>query len=248
MVSPSPSRGRFALFALAAAIVCVCFPLAEPALWNADGSLRPKLLIMFDQAVEPVAIFVLALPLGALVDRARPRSVLVLSALLGAVAFVSVDERARVRPARFRGAGGAAAAPQARGLPSGLVGPDRDRTVHPVARLSGTGPGWVWYVLGAAVPATGRLVASVALLSHRQAVTPHRLLGRTGAVLVVLTSVADGVAGLLERPAEGLAELGGVAPAALATLAALAAAVPLLRARRSADHVATRPPIPERAG
>ena len=114
--------------------------------------------------------------------------------------------------------------------------------------LSGTGPGWVWYVLGAAVPATGRLVASVALLSHRQAVTPHRLLGRTGAVLVVLTSVADGVAGLLERPAEGLAELGGVAPATLATLAALAAAVPLLRARRSADHVATRPPIAERAG
>ncbi|WP_143734572.1 MFS transporter [Microbispora rosea] len=102
--------------------------------------------------------------------------------------------------------------------------------------LSGIGPGWAWYVLGTAVPAAGRLIAFVALLSHRQAVTPHRLLGRTGAVLIVLTTVADGVAGLLEEPAERLAEVGGVAPAALATVAALAAAVPLLRARRSADH------------
>ncbi|MFG1863280.1 hypothetical protein [Microbispora bryophytorum] len=97
--------------------------------------------------------------------------------------------------------------------------------------LSGIGPAWVWYVLGTAVPATGSLVASVALLSHRQAVTPHRLLGRTGAVLVVLTTVAGGVADLLEGPAERLTEVGG---AALATVAALAATIPLLRARRSA--------------
>ncbi|GAB3143771.1 MFS transporter [Microbispora hainanensis] len=410
MASPSPSRGRFALFALAAAVVCVCFPLAEPALWNADGSLTSKLLIMSDQTVEPVAILVLALPLGVLIDRTRPRSVLVLSALLGAAALASVPAAGAlgaptwplllavmpasgvlamvtglardaclpsvVRPERllpanvlllallpqivvvpmkltgavwqgpaflfatglalavaaalFRGVSTveeppppraglrretaegirftarhpalraiafylvlsalvaeitAAAAGEAwetafRGLNGAGSGPawwlmSAPAYVPPVLgalvalllhrrlgtfrlawwalivtgpftlllALSGTGPGWVWYVLGAVVPRTGSLVASVALLSHRQTVTPRRLLGRTGAVLVVLTSVADGVAGLLEGPAERLAELGGVAPAAVATVAALATAVPLLRARRSADHDATRPPI-----
>ncbi|TQS26687.1 MFS transporter [Microbispora sp. KK1-11] len=401
MASPSPARRRFALFALAAAVVCVSYPLAEPALWTPDGSVLTKLLIMFDRTVEPVAILVLALPLGVLIDRTRRRSVLVVSALLGAAALASVPaagalgaptwplllavmpasgvlamvtglgrdaylpsvvRRGRLLPAnvlllvllpqivvvpmRLTGAiwqgpafpfavglALAAAAALFQGVsavespPPPRVGLWRETAEgirftarHPALRaialylvlsalsaeiadavageaweaaflglrgtnsgyawwlmsgpayipsvlgallavllhrrlgtvrlawwallvsgpftlllaMSGTGPGWIWYVLGTAVPAAGTLIAAVALLSHRQAVTPHRLLGRTGALLVVLTTLADGVAGLLEGPVERLAELGGAAPATLATAAALAAAVPLLRARRSA--------------
>ncbi|WP_030509842.1 hypothetical protein [Microbispora rosea] len=403
MAAPSPSRRRFALFALASAVVCVSFPLAEPALWSAEQRVPLKLLIMFDGAVEPVAILVLALPLGVLIDRTRRRSVLVLSALLGAVALTSVPaagalgaptwplllavmpasgvlamvtelgrdaylpsvvRRERLLPANvllltllpqivvvpmkltgavwqgpvflfaiglalaaaaalFRGVSAVEAPPPPRaGLWRETAEGIRFTARHPALRaialylvlsavvaeiagavageawetafrglsgagsgsarwlmsapayvpcvlgalvavllhrrigtfrlawwalivsgpftlllaLSGIGPGWAWYVLGTAVPAAGRLIAFVALLSHRQAVTPHRLLGRTGAVLIVLTTVTDGVAGLLEEPAERLAEVGGVAPATLATVAVLAAAVPLLRARRSADH------------
>ncbi|GIH65032.1 hypothetical protein [Microbispora siamensis] len=403
MASPSPARRRFALFALAAAVVCVSFPLAEPVLWTADGSVLTKLLVMVDRAVEPVAILVLALPLGVLIDRSRRRSVLVRSALLGAAALTSVAaaralgaptwplllavmpasgvlamvtglaqdaylpsvvRRARLLPANalltllpqivvvpmmltgtiwqdsaflfavglalavaaalFRGVSAVERQPPPRaGLCREAAEGIRFTIRHPVVRaialylvlsalfaeiadaaaggawetafhalsgadsgfarwmmsapayipsvlgallavllhrrlgafrlawwallasgpftlllaLSGTGPGWIWYVLGAAVPATGTAIAAVSLLSHRQVVTPHRLLGRTGALLVVLTTLADGVGSLLEEPADRLAELGGVAPATLATVAALAAAVPLVRARRSAaDH------------
>ncbi|MBE3014718.1 hypothetical protein IL992_36910 [Microbispora sp. NEAU-D428] len=400
MASPSPARRRFALFALAAVIVCVSHPLAEPALWTADGSVLTKILVMVDRSVEPVAILVLALPLGVLIDRTRRRSVLVMSALLGAAALTSVAaagalgaptwplllavmpgsgvlamvtavgqdaylpsvvRRERLVPANalltllprivvmpvmltgtiwwgygFLFAVGLALAVAAalfrgvsavEGPPPPKAGMWRETTEgirftvrHPVLRaialylvlsalfseitdavageawdtafdglggtsiesswllritpaygppvlgalvavllhrrlgafrlawwallvsgpftlllaMSGTGPGWIWSVLGTAVPATGAVITAVALLSHRQAVTPLRLLGRTGALLVVLTTLADGVGSLLEGPAGRLAELGGVAPAALATVAALAAAVPLLRARRSA--------------
>ncbi|KAB8187626.1 MFS transporter [Microbispora catharanthi] len=404
MASPSPARRRFALFALAAVIVCVSYSLAEPALWTADRRISLKVLVMSDRTVEPVAILVLALPLGVLIDRTRRLSVLVVSALLGAAALTSVSaagalgaptwplllavmpasgvlamvtglgrdaylpsvvRRERLLPANvlllallpqivvmpkrltgtfwqgsaflfavglalaaaaalFRGVSAVERPPPPRaGLWRETAEGIRFTVRHPALRaialclvlsallgeiadavaggawetafrdlsgansefarwlmsapayippvlgallavllhrrlgtfrlawwallvsapftlllaMSGTGPGWIWYVLGTAVPATGTLIASVALLSHRQAVTPHRLLGRTGALLIVLTTLADGVAGLLEGPAERLAELGGVAPAALATVAALAAAVPLLRARRSAaDH------------
>ncbi|XVQ82145.1 hypothetical protein ACQP2K_25145 [Microbispora siamensis] len=400
MTSPSPARRRFALFALAATVVCVSFPLAEPALWTADESVLTKLLVMVDRTAEPVAILLLALPLGVLIDRTRRRSVLVLSALLGAAALTSVAaagalgaptwplllavipasgvlamvtgvgqdaflpsvvRRERLLPANvlltllprivvvpvmltgtlwwgfaflfavglalavaaalFRGVSAVERPPPSRTglwwetaegirftvkhpvlraialylvlsalfaeIGDAVAGEARDTAFHALSgatrgfawwlmsapayvpsvlgalvavllhrrlgtfrlawrallvsgpftlllAMSGTGPGWVWYVLGTAVPATGTVIAAVALLSHRQAVTPHRLLGRTGAVLVVLTTVADGVGGLLEVPAERLAELGGVVPAALATVAALAAVVPLLRARRSA--------------
>ncbi|MEV7808148.1 hypothetical protein AB0O28_34890 [Microbispora sp. NPDC088329] len=403
MTSPSPARRRFALFALAAAVVCVCLPLAEPALWTADRGLSLKILVMVDRNVVPVAILVLALPLGVLIDRTRRRSVLVVSALLGAAVVTSVAaagaagtsalphllvvitasgvltmvtglgadaylpsvvRRERLLPANallillpqivvvpvtlarvlwwgwaflfsiglalaaaaalFRGVRAAERSPPPRtGLWRETAEAIRFTARHPALRaialylvlsalfagivdaaagaawetalnglsgtqtgfpwwlriarvhgpsvigallavllhrrlgtfrlawwallasapftlllaLSGTGPGRIWYVLGSAVPAAGTVIAAVALLSHRQAVTPHRLLGRTGALLVVLTTVADGGADLLEWPAERLAELGGVAPAALATVAALAPAVPLLRARRAAaDH------------
>ncbi|GIH68658.1 MFS transporter [Sphaerimonospora thailandensis] len=111
--------------------------------------------------------------------------------------------------------------------------------------LSGTAWGHIWYVIGTAVAWAGATVAAIALLSHRQAITPDRLLGRVGGVLVVLTSLAGAVGELLEEPAERLAELGGSTPTALtllpglalATVAALAAAIPLLRTRRLAlDH------------
>ncbi|MEU6428712.1 hypothetical protein ABZ860_22700 [Microbispora sp. NPDC046973] len=401
MASPSPARRRFALFAVAAAVVCVCFARAESALWTADGTFLSKPLVMVDRTVEPIAVLVLALPLGVLIDRTRRRSVLVVSALLGAAALASVSaagalgaptwplllavmpasgvlatvtglardaylpsvvRRERLIPANVLllallpqvvvvpmtlagvlwrgpvflcaiGLASAAAAALFRGVRAvesppppraglwretaegirftvrhpalraialylvlsalfaeigdAVAGGAWEAAFHALSRadgtfawwlmsapayvpsvigalvavllhrrlgafrlagwalivsgpftlllaLSGTGPGWIWYGLGTAVPATGTLIASVALLSHRQAVTPHRLLGRTGALLIVLTTVADGVADLLEGPAERLAELGGVAPVALATVAALAAAVPLLRARRSA--------------
>ena len=114
--------------------------------------------------------------------------------------------------------------------------------------LSGTDWGQLWYTIGRFVPLTGTIVVAIALLSHRQAITPDRLLGRVGGLLLVLTGLAGSLGDLLETPAEWLAELGGSTPTplallpglALATAAALAAAVPLLRTR----HLATGP-VPE---
>ncbi|MGV9779152.1 hypothetical protein [Streptosporangium sp. NPDC003464] len=114
--------------------------------------------------------------------------------------------------------------------------------------LSGTGWGHLWHLIGRSVPLTGTVVVAIALLSHRQAITPDRLLGRVGGLLLALTALADGLGTLLEAPAEWLAGLGGPSPTpltllpglVLATVAALAAAVPLLRARRL-----TAVPVPE---
>ncbi|MEN3539503.1 hypothetical protein AAH991_30635 [Microbispora sp. ZYX-F-249] len=398
MASPSPARLRLALFALAAVIVCVAYPLIEPALWTADQRISSNLLKMIDGVVEPVAILVLALPLGVLIDRVRRRSVLVVSALVGAaltsvaatgalgaptwplvLAMISaggvlptvtalgqdaylpsVVPRARLLPANallillpciavvpmtltltvwqgsaflfaaglalavvaalFRGVSAAERPPPRTGLWRETAEGIRFTARHPALRaialylllssvlyelgdeaadearataffglsatpieypwrlaitsaygpvvlgallavllhrrlgafrlawwallvsapftlllaLSGPGAERIWYVLGSGVPATGTVIAAVALLSHRQAVTPDRLLGRTGGLLLLLTTVAEEAGDLLEGPAERLAELGGVAPPALAAVAALAAAAPLLWARRSA--------------
>ncbi|WP_406311873.1 MFS transporter [Streptosporangium sp. NBC_01639] len=111
--------------------------------------------------------------------------------------------------------------------------------------LSGTDQGGLWYAVGRFVPLTGTIVVAIALLSHRQAITPDRLLGRVGGLLFVLTGLAGSLGDLLETPAEWLAGIGGSTPApltllpglALATVATLAAVVPLLRAR----HLATGP-------
>ncbi|TDD51570.1 hypothetical protein E1286_10355 [Nonomuraea terrae] len=92
--------------------------------------------------------------------------------------------------------------------------------------LSGSPGGAIWYVVGTLVPMTGTAVAALALLSHRQALTPDRLLGRVGGLLLALATLADALGELLETAATPPTLLPGVA---VATLAALAAAVPLLR-------------------
>lgn len=115
--------------------------------------------------------------------------------------------------------------------------------------LSGTDHGHLWYAIGKAVPLTGTIVAAIALLSHRQAITPDRLLGRVCGLLLVITGLAGALGELLEAPVEWFIRLSGspstpsalLPGAALATVAALAAAVPLLRVRHCAAG-----PVPER--
>ncbi|MFD1937202.1 MFS transporter [Nonomuraea mangrovi] len=105
--------------------------------------------------------------------------------------------------------------------------------------LSGTGHGHIWYMIGRFVPLLGTIVAAIALLSHRQAITPDRLLGRVCGLLLVVTSLAGALGELLETPVEWFTDLNGSSSTplallpgpALATVVALAAAVPLLRAR-----------------
>ncbi|PZG18386.1 MFS transporter [Nonomuraea aridisoli] len=99
--------------------------------------------------------------------------------------------------------------------------------------LSGSPGATIWYVVGTLVPITGTAVAALTLLSHLQALTPDRLLGRVGGLLLALTTLADALGGLLATPAERLADatpLTSLPGPTLATLAALAATVPLLRA------------------
>ncbi|MFB4279157.1 MFS transporter [Nonomuraea sp. MTCD27] len=103
--------------------------------------------------------------------------------------------------------------------------------------LSGTAWGQLWHAFGTFVPQTGTVIVAILLISHRQAITPDRLLGRVSGLLVGLVALADSAGELLEAPAEWLAGIGGPAPtpltllpgAALAAALALAAAVPLLR-------------------
>ncbi|NRQ37549.1 hypothetical protein HII36_37825 [Nonomuraea sp. NN258] len=70
--------------------------------------------------------------------------------------------------------------------------------------LSDTGWGAVWHTAGTFVWWAGATTAAIALLGHRQAITPARLLGRTGATLLVLTSVAGFAGSALRALAEGL--------------------------------------------
>ncbi|MEV1001724.1 MFS transporter [Nonomuraea sp. NPDC050202] len=109
--------------------------------------------------------------------------------------------------------------------------------------LSGGAGGFIWYTAGKLVPLAGAIVVTIALTSHRQAITPDRLLGRVSGTLVALVALSE-TAGtiLLGPPGDWLAELAEDATSplpllpglVLATALAMAAAVPLLRARRLA--------------
>ncbi|GAA2211357.1 MFS transporter [Nonomuraea monospora] len=112
--------------------------------------------------------------------------------------------------------------------------------------LSG-GP-W-WYTLGNLVPQAGMIVVSIALLSHRQAITPDRLLGRVSGTLIAVVTLSETLGNvLLGRPGDWLAEdasspLPLLTGLVVATALSMAAAVPLLRAR----HLAAAPREPESA-
>lgn len=111
---------------------------------------------------------------------------------------------------------------------------------QPFALLVLAGMDWgpIWYVLGRLVPWAGAAVVAVTLLSHRQAITPSRLLGRSGATLIITLVVAEVAGSSLEVLAESLlgqqgpGDAGGWPVVVLATAAVLACAVPMFRLRR----------------
>lgn len=103
---------------------------------------------------------------------------------------------------------------------------------QPFALLLAFPSGAAGYVLGQALPLAGAATAAIALLSHRQAITPSRLLGRSGGTLVMLVALAAIVGSVLETLLS-LAGAGRSWLAVPATAGVLAAAVPLLRASRS---------------
>ncbi|MFD2353688.1 hypothetical protein ACFSTC_37170 [Nonomuraea ferruginea] len=69
---------------------------------------------------------------------------------------------------------------------------------QPFALLLAFPSGAAGYVLGQALPLAGAATAAIALLSHRQAITPPRLLGRSGGTLVMLVALAATVGSVLE--------------------------------------------------
>ena len=116
--------------------------------------------------------------------------------------------------------------------------------------LTDTAWGPIWYLLGAFVPWAGWTATALALLSHRQVITPGRLLGRTGGTLVLLIGLATVAGSLLEWLADsfvdflgdtelfleagtfaGIRSLAGLPVLVLGTAGLLAAAVPLLKVR-----------------
>ncbi|MGR6914439.1 MFS transporter [[Actinomadura] parvosata] len=110
--------------------------------------------------------------------------------------------------------------------------------------LSGVAGGWLWYMIGILVPLAGSIAATIALTSHRQAITPDRLLGRVTGTLVALAALGERAGTLLlGLPGEWLREAGENASSplrllpglVLATALSMAAAVPLLRGRRHAE-------------
>ncbi|GGP14753.1 hypothetical protein LDL08_36980 [Nonomuraea glycinis] len=121
---------------------------------------------------------------------------------------------------------------------------------QPFALLVLAGMDWgpIWYVLGRLVPWAGAAVAAVTLLSHRQAITPSRLLGRSGATLIIALVVAEVAGSLLEVLAESLlgqqgpGDAGGWPVVVLATAAVLACAVPMFRLRRLSHPAEAGPP------
>ncbi|MGJ6964196.1 MFS transporter [Streptosporangium sp. G11] len=118
--------------------------------------------------------------------------------------------------------------------------------------LTGTAGGPLWYLLGEFVPRAGWAVTVVALLSHRQVITPGRLLGRTAATLVLFTGLAATAGEFLKLPLiyltnVFLSEAGfpeRLPVLALGTFGVLAAAIPLMRAGRLAGPAfpVTAPP------
>ncbi len=120
--------------------------------------------------------------------------------------------------------------------------------------LAGMDWGPIWYALGRLVPWAGAAVAAVTLLSHRQAITPSRLLGRSGATLIVALVVAEVAGSFLEVLAEfligrqGPGDAGGWPVVVLATAGMLACAVPMFRLRQPNHPAETEPPSDSDAG
>jgi hypothetical protein len=114
--------------------------------------------------------------------------------------------------------------------------------------LAGMDWGPIWYTLGRLVPWAGVAVAGVTLLSHRQAITPSRLLGRSGATLIIALIVADVAGSFLEVLAEfligqqGPGDRGGWPVVVLATAGVLACAVPMFRLRQPSHPAEAGPP------
>ncbi|MGN9779882.1 hypothetical protein ACTMTF_00550 [Nonomuraea sp. ZG12] len=114
--------------------------------------------------------------------------------------------------------------------------------------LAGMDWGPIWYTLGRLVPWAGAAVAAVTLLSHRQAITPRRLLGRSGATLIIALVVAEVAGSFLEVLAEfligrqGPGDAGGWPVVVLATAGVLACAVPMFRLRRLSHPAEAGPP------
>jgi hypothetical protein len=105
-----------------------------------------------------------------------------------------------------------------------------------LSALADTAWGAVWYAIGTVVPQAGWTIIVLTLLSYRQAITPDRLLGRTGGTLLLLTGLAGFADELLENFAELLLRGWGPPPVlALGIAGMLAAAIPLLKVR----HLAT---------
>ncbi|MFD8534423.1 MFS transporter [Streptosporangium canum] len=106
--------------------------------------------------------------------------------------------------------------------------------------LTDTAWGLVWYLLGTFVPWAGWTATALALLSHRQVITPGRLLGRMGGTLALFIGLAGVAGSFLEPLADFLIGLGsftearslaGLPVLVLGTAGLLAAAVPLLKVR-----------------
>ncbi|SDI34384.1 hypothetical protein SAMN05421869_105179 [Nonomuraea jiangxiensis] len=123
--------------------------------------------------------------------------------------------------------------------------------------LAETGWGVWWHALGTFLPLAGTTAAAVTLLSHRQVITPSRLLGRTGATLLLLVGLAGVVSSFVEVLSIYLFTLESMLspdvripvyawPVVLLSAAGLvAAALPLYRVRRLAEAPMAEPsPLP----
>ncbi|MDP9848771.1 hypothetical protein [Streptosporangium lutulentum] len=105
-----------------------------------------------------------------------------------------------------------------------------------LSTLADTAWGALWYEISMIVPRAGWAIVAVALLSHRQVITPDRLLGRTGGTLLLLIGLAELAGDLLGALAGPLIRGWGPPPLlALGVAGTLAAAVPLLRVRHLAE-------------
>jgi hypothetical protein len=118
---------------------------------------------------------------------------------------------------------------------------------QPFALLVLAGMDWgpISYVLGRLVPWAGVALAGVTLLSHRQAITPSRLLGRSGATLIVVLLVASVAGSALQVLSSvligpiGAGDAGGWPVVVLATAGVLACAVPMSRLRQPSHPAET---------
>ncbi|MEV4246109.1 hypothetical protein AB0J63_22165 [Streptosporangium canum] len=119
--------------------------------------------------------------------------------------------------------------------------------------LTGTAWGPAWYLMGSFVPWTGWVITAIALLSHRQTITPGRLLGRVGGTLALFIGLAgvtgSGLEALRAELLSGVEPFGGTWSLVeslilvLGTAVTLAAAVPLLKVRHLAER-AHPPAVP----